>query len=59
MMIFFGVQAGRKVAADREEVSRLFPRAHTVLIQQPQGWKNYSILDLVAKGQEQKSGIMI
>lgn len=59
MMNFSSVRTVRGVAVDIVEVSRLFPRAYVLLIHQLQGWENYSILDLVARGQKPKPGVMI
>lgn len=56
---FENVQTGRRVVVDIAEVSRLLPRAYMLSIQQLQGWKNYSILDSVARSQKQKPGVMI
>lgn len=57
--IFESAQTARGVAVDIKKVSRLFPRAYVLLIHQLQGWENYSILDLVARGQKQKPGVTI
>lgn len=53
------VRTGRRVAVDTAEVSKLLPGAYALSIQQLRGWKNYSTLDSVARGQKQKPGVMI